>query len=394
MTAMGVFWGIFMLIIMAGSGLGLERMFLGQLTFAKNSAFMFTNKTSEAYKGFKEGRNFYFKLEDVEFIKKNIPEVDIAVGLNWGGQYNISRGNQNSPSTQVMGFMPDYYKIDPVSILNGRYINDLDIAQKRKVCLLGLQIYKQLFPTKENPIGKEITIGQSKFIVAGVVTAQSNASLIVNTDRTVIIPMNVMQQMYNQGEDINIIAVTSKEGYAMIEIEQKLKQILSIRHTISPTDTKAIQSFNTEEQVKIFDNLFLGIRLLTWIVGLGTLFAGVIGVSNIMLIVIKERTQEIGVRRALGAKPMAIIGQIVSESFVLTFIAGVAGLGVSVGLLSLIEKILAAQTSVGETSFNPQITFSIAISAAAVIIISGFFSGIIPAVRAIKIKAVDAIREE
>lgn len=393
LTAMGVFWGIFMLVVMAGAGLGLERMMLKNVgSFATNSCFMFTSSTAVPYKGFRTGRYWNFSNSDLDVIRNNVKGINTVSGVIFSNNMNLSRGDKKG-SFNVIGHMPEYCKIEPQAMTYGRYINDIDMSGRRKVCTLGTQIYKELFTPGEDPIGQIIQVNSSYFTVIGVNESLSNISIGGDSKETLIMPFSTLQQMYNNGDKFDMLAITGDDDIDVRDLEESVKDVIRSRHSISPDDTKAIGGFNLKEQFDMFSNLFLGIRLLTWIVGLGTLFAGVVGVSNIMLVVIRERTQEIGVRRALGAPPMAIIGQIMSESFVITFVAGIGGLTLGVGLLSIADSIIAAQTTEG-LPISAQISFGAAMAAASVLVLGGLFAGVIPAYRAMKIKAVDAIREE
>lgn len=393
LTAMGVFWGIFMLVVMAGAGLGLERFMLKQVgSFATNSCFMFTDNTAVPYKGFRSGRYWDFSNSDLGVIRSNVAGVDVVSGVIFGRSVNISRGDKKG-TFRLIGHMPEYQKIEPQGMSYGRYINDIDMDNRRKVCSIGSQVYKELFTPGEDPQGQILQINSSYFTVVGVSESLSNISIGGNSREMVIIPFSTMQQMYNRGDKFAMLAVTGVDEVDVRDLEQSIKDVVRSRHNISPDDAKAIGGFNLKEQFDMFSNLFFGIRLLTWIVGLGTLFAGVVGVSNIMLVVIRERTQEIGVRRALGAPPVAIISQIISESFVLTFVAGVAGIALGVSVLSVADSIIAAQTTEG-VPISAQISFGAAMTAGSVLVLGGLFAGVIPAYRAMKIKAVDAIREE
>lgn len=395
LTAMGVFWGVFMLVIMAGAGLGLERK-LKETTgeFATNSCFFITEKTSEPYKGFKSARRWYFDTNDISDLKLRMKEVKYMTGMIFGWAGNTSYGDRKG-SFKIMGHMPEYRFIEPQVMLYGRYINDIDIIEKRKSCLIGVQVYKELFPEGGNPVGKTIKVNDSYFTVIGVSTPSADGiSIGGDPRRTLIIPYTTMQQMYGMGKDCHAIAMVGHDDVDISVVEESVKSVLRSRHNVSPTDIKAINSFNLKKQFDVFNNLFMGLNILTWVVGLGTLFAGVVGISNIMLVVIKERTSEIGVRRALGAKPLSIISQIMSESFVLTFVAGVAALGSGVGILSIADTVMNSGAEFGQVVFSPQISFNIAVGASVTIIIGGFMAGIVPAWRAISIKAVDAIREE
>ena len=395
MTAMSVFWAVLMLIIMSGAGIGLEKMLMSGTSGASTNAVAFyPGKTSVAYMGFKKDRRWQFDNDDIDIIRSRVYGLKEIAGVANSGWMNLVNGDK-SHSTSVMGINTAYFEYEPDFIVYGRSINEIDINEGRKVCTIGTSVHESLFPAKENPVGKRILIGKHLFTVVGVQKSFSSAvNINQSPDRRVQIPLTVAQRLYTRDDKIDYIVAIAEDDTPVIPMMNDIENIVKMRHSISPADTKAIMKLNISEMFKMMKNLFTGLRVLIWIVGLGSLFAGVIGVSNIMLIVVKERTQEIGVRRALGAKPFAIISQIMSESFVLTFIAGVMGLGVSVGILALAESIFAAQNSSHGAVFSPMVTFEFAIIAAGIILASGVIAGIIPALRAMAIKPVDAIREE
>ena len=394
MTAFGVFWGIFMLTVMAGIGLGLERQMRGQLgNLAVNSCFFFGGKTSIPYQGLRAGRWWQFENEDVDAVKKQVGGVRYATGFIWGAQYTFTR-NDKKGTYQLMGYAPEYWRINPQPILFGRYVNDIDMTQQRKVCVIGTQVWKDLFPGREDPVGSTIRMNNMYLTVVGVIDASQGINFS-RGENTVIIPFATLQQMYNKGNKFDGLAVAGYDNTPIVKLEAELKSLMCSRHQISPDDTKAINGFNLGERFEKFSNLFTGIAVLTWIVGIGTLLAGIVGISNIMLVVVRERTQEIGIRRALGAPPSKIISQIMSESFVLTFIAGIGGLALAVAGLSVAESIISANSMAdGGSPFSAQISFNTAMAATSILIAGGLLAGIIPAVRAIRIKPVDAIREE
>ncbi len=395
MTAFGVFWGIFMLVAMTGAGLGLERKIrLNAGNMATNTCFFFTNSTGIPYNGFRAGRYWSFENEDIDAIKKEAG-VKYASGIIWGAQYNFSHANHKG-TYQVMGYMPDFQKINPQFIRYGRYINELDMIQERKVCVIGKQVWQDLFPGGENPVGTQIRLNDMYMTVVGVYEPTSANIHFSDDENTVIVPFSTLQRLYNMGDKFGGLAITGYDDIPVKDLETDSKSTIIARHIyISPDDTKAIGGFNVGEQFEQMSKLFLGISLLIWIVGIGTLLAGIVGVSNIMLVVIRERTQEIGVRRALGAKPRVIISQIMSESFVLTFIAGVLGLAAGVGVLSVVDSVTAAGAAAsGEPAVSWQIPFGTGILSAGVLVVGSLLAGIIPANRAMRIKPVDAIREE
>ena len=401
LTAFGVFWGIFMLIVMAGAGKGLENGIVqGVSRFATNSAFLWTDRTSEPYKGFKRGRSWNMEAEDIQFLKNNVPELDVITPKNFGGRNNggpnVIRGKKTG-AFNVKGDYPDYVLIDPCTVLKGRWINEMDIRDKRKVCVIGEKVFESMFDPTENPLGQYLKISGVYYQIVGLIRPETRININGRTEESVSIPFTTMLQTYNMGNQVHFLAITAKKGVPVSVLEEKVKDLIKKKHSIAPTDVQALNSVNIEKEFKQMSGLFLGIQILTWIVGVGTLLAGVIGVSNIMLVIIKERTKEIGVQRAIGATPRVIISQIMLESVVLTTLAGYIGLSLGVGLLELVSRALASQvTKPGENIFftNPEVSLTVALSALGVLIVAGLFAGMIPASRAIQIKPIDALREE
>jgi putative ABC transport system permease protein len=393
LTAFGVFWGMFMLVVMVGAGVALERGMSSQIEgFATNSCFVWSNRTTEPYKGFRKGREWNMENEDLMQLQYKIDEIQYIAPVIFGGNSpnNVSR-NDKSGSFNIKGNYPSYNLIDNQKLISGRYINDIDIAGKRKVCVLGERVYEVLFPHGEDPVGKNIRVNGIYFQVVGVTRSTSNINIGGDSKETVILPFTTMQQAFNMGNAIHFMAITAKPGVKVSVVEEKVRTLIKEAHDISPDDKTAVGGMNIEDQFTMFLYLGIGIGALIWIVGLGTLFAGAVGVSNIMLVTVRERTREIGIRRALGATPDNIVGQILTESIVLTLLAGMAGLMFGVGLLSLIGKIL--ENSEGFFR-DPQISFGVGIGALAVLLVIGTLAGFIPANRAMKIKAIEAIREE
>jgi len=393
LTAFGVFWGMFMLVVMVGAGVALQRGMSSQIEgFATNSCFVWAQQTSEPYKGFKKGRNWNMENTDIELLISKVPEIQYLAPVLFGGRTtnNVTR-NDKAGTYNVKGNFPSYNLIDESKMIYGRYINDIDIAERRKVCVVGERVYQVLFPKNENPLGKNIQVNGIYFQVIGVARHSSSINIGGNAEESIVLPFSTMQQAYNQGKIIHFMAVTAKPGIKVKVIEDKIHAELSKQHNIAPDDKKAIGGFNIEDEFNMFLYLGIGIAILIWVVGLGTLFAGAIGVSNIMLVTVRERTKEIGIRRALGATPRNIIMQILSESIILTLIAGVTGLMFGVGVLSLVGMAL----SHGDQFFkDPQISFSVGISAIFILLVIGTFAGFIPANRAMNIKPIEAIREE
>lgn len=398
LTAFGVFWGIFMLVIMMGSGNGLENGVSQNFgDMATNSVFMWTQQTSVPYKGFTRGRRFYYENSDVEALKKSIPEMKyLAPRTNVGGyngSSNVIRGLK-SGQFPLFGDYPVFNLIDPVNIIQGRFINDLDIKEKRKVVIIGKRVAEVLFEKDEDPINQYIMIQGVYFKVVGLFASKRNGEAASNDNQRIHMPFTTLQKTYNMGDAIGFFCITSQDGVPVSVVEEKAITLLKQRHAIAPADQAAIGHFNLEEEYRKMRGLFMGIRGLVWIVGIGTLLAGIIGVSNIMLVVVKERTKEIGIQRAIGATPLRIISQIITESVVLTTFAGYFGLVIGVGLLELISYLL--ETSGADTNMflHPGIDFQVAVTALTILIVSGALAGFIPARRAVSIKPIDALRYE
>lgn len=393
LTAFGVFWGIFMLVLMVGAGNALKTGIFSQIEgFATNSVFFMAERTTEPYKGFRRGRVWNMTNSDLPIIRNRVDDLQYMSPVLFGGgngDKNVVRGDKGG-SYLVKGCYPEYDLIEKSKMIYGRYVNDIDIAEKRKVCVIGERVYEVLFHG-ENPVGKQIRVNGIYFQVIGVARSTSGVSIGGQTAETVVLPFTTMQQAFNQGNIIHFLAATAKPGVAVRSIQDKITEVLKQQHQISPDDKEAVFSMNIEEQFKMFNNLEIGISLLIWIVGIGTLLAGAVGVSNIMLVTVRERTKEIGIRRALGATPNNIIGQILSESVVLTVLAGIGGIVLGVGLLSAVGVVL----SQGDQFFkDPQISFTMAVGSLIILIVIGMLAGLIPAQRAMMIKPVEAIAEE
>jgi putative ABC transport system permease protein len=276
----------------------------------------------------------------------------------------------------------------------GRFINEVDILHRRKVCVIGSRVYEEMFKNGENPIGQPIRANGIYFSVIGVAEGVSNINIGGRSSEAVSIPFTTFPRAYNQGDRVHFMGITARDGANIEQLEREVKAILRSQNKIAPDDEGATGSFNLAQQFQMFDSLFTGIRWLVWLVGMGTLLAGIVGVSNIMVVTVRERTREIGVRRALGAKPSKIISQIMTESLLLTLLAGLLGLCAGVGLLAVVDSLLSANPDPDVFFVNPRIDFGSAMLASVVLLFSGMLAGVIPALRAMRIKAIDAIREE
>ncbi len=398
MTAFGVFWGLLMLIVMLGSGTGLEHGVTKEFNErATNSTYIWTRKTSKPYQGFPRGRRYHFVNEDIRSLRLNIPEIEYLAPRNRLGGHrgadNVVRNGKIGAFT-IYGDYPDVQHIQLLKITKGRFVNDLDVAQKRKVAVIGTRVHKILFEKGENPLGKYIQIKGIFFRVIGIFKTNSSGDDEEEDTQTVILPFSSFQQAFNYGNRIGWFAITSVKGVPVSVVEKKVLARLARNHHIAPDDQQAFGHWNAEKEYNKIQGVFFGINVLVWFVGISTLLAGIIGVSNIMLIVVKERTREIGIRRAVGATPFSIISQIMLETICLTSLAGYLGLVVGIAGIETLASLIAQGQIKMDMFDNPQVDFQIACIALLVLIVSGVIAGLIPAHKALSIKPVEAIRTE
>ena len=394
LTGFGVFWGVFMLVSLIGGGQGMKEMLNKNFEgFATNSAFVWSQQTSKAYKGFRKGRWWSMDLKDIERLRQRVPELDViapVVFMPWNAS-STAYHEDRKVTINVQGVTPEYADVVGPKLYYGRYINDMDLKHHRKVCVLGKKIYKDLFKEGGNPCGQSIRIDSTYYQVVGVDYNTSSISINGTSEEMVTLPFTMVQQAYNRGQQIDLIAVTARKGVVMSDITDRIRETVARAHYVDPTDEQGARVFNTEVLFQLLDNLFKGVNFLIWLVGLGTLLAGAIGVSNIMMVTVRERTTEIGIRRAIGATPKMILSQIISESIVLTLVAGMSGILFGVMILQMLEM---GNTEDGIVTAHFQVGFWTAIFAALVVSAMGVFAGLAPAARAMSIKPVDAMRDE
>ena len=396
LTCFGVFWGILMLVILLGAGAGLKNAVLGETEgVATNSVFFFSDRTSIPYKGFNKGRSWNIRNRDIEAIRRDVEGVDQVAPMIFGasGDKNVVFG-VNSGTYQVKGVTPAYFQIEVQNLLYGRLLNEIDERERRKVCTIGESVNDALFHGND-PCGKYIRVNGLYYQVVGVTKSRSQAVNIGGrSDESVCIPFNTLQQSMHLGDIVYFFGVSIFPTEDIGAIITHIKQILFAQNEIAPDDPQAVAVINIAEMFQTFNLLFTGIDVLIWIVGMGTLLAGIIGVSNIMMVTVKERTKEIGVRRALGAKPFDIISQVMSESLLLTAMAGLLGLSAGVFLLDFINRLLLAMPSDEIIIKDPSVNIQIAVIATVILLVCGLLAGLIPAWRAMQIKAIDALRDE
>lgn len=397
LTAFGVFWGIFILIILLAAGKGFENgVNLDFGDIATNTMFMWTRTATKAYQGMPKDRRFNYVLADVDEIRQNVPDLLYISPRNqlggFNGSNNVVRGIETG-AFDVYGDYPEIIKQEPMDITSGRFINHSDIKEKRKVAIIGDGVRSSLYDTDEEVIGTYIKIQGVNFMVIGTYKKKSSGGDGEEDQKQIYVPFTAFSQAFNMGNRVGWMAITAIDGTPITLIKERIFNIVRKNHKIHPDDERAIGHFDLYEEYSKVQRLFTAIRVIAYFVGILVLLSGVIGVSNIMLIVVKERTKEIGIRRALGASPWSIRGQILTESVFLTIISGMAGIVFSSFLIYLIN--LAIDSSGPVDMFaNPSVNLGVVTAALTILVISGLFAGFIPAQNAIKVRPIEALRTD
>ena len=394
LTGFGVFWGVFMLVALIGGGQGLKEMLEKNFEgFAQNTVIVWSQQTSKPFKGFRKGRWWSMDYKDITRLHQRVPELNNVAPVLFApwGKTNTAYYKDQKTTPRIQGCTPEYAKVIAPKLYYGRYINEMDMKEHRKVCVIGKRIYKELFKEGGDPCGKSIRIDSTYYEVIGVDYASTNMNINGRAEQKVTLPLTLMQETYNRGKEVDMIVATGREGVVMSKLTNRIREAVTMGHFVDPTDEQAAMVFNTEVLFQMIENLFKGVNFLVWLVGLGTLLAGAIGVSNIMMVTVRERTTEIGIRRAIGATPKMILSQIISESIVLTLVAGMSGILFGVMILQMLEM---GNTEDGIVAAHFQVGFWTAIFAALVVSAMGILAGLAPAARAMTIKPVDAMRDE
>ena len=386
LTGFSVAWGIFMLIILLGSGTGIENGVKNRFKDATNSIWVRRGQTSLSYKGFQPGRRIQFTNEDYEDVKSTIKGIEYITSrfYRWGNNKIIYKNEYGV--FNIISCHPDHQYLENTIIVKGRHINQIDIDQIRKIAVIGTEVEEILFKD-ESSIGKYININGIPFKVVGVFSDEEDRQLSL-----IYLPISTAQKVFNAGNQIDAFMFTTGNASVpkSLEMEDQVRKKLALRHNFSLEDEKAVNIWNNAKFYQKFITLFNRIRIFIWVIGIGTIVAGIVGVSNIMLIAVKERTKEIGIRKALGATPMSIVGLILTEAVIITSISGYIGLVMGVGTIELVSNYLPSV----EFFQNPEVNIQAAIGAIVLLVIAGSVAGLIPARKAAKIKPVEALMEE
>jgi len=399
LTAFGVFWGIFILVILLAAGKGLENgVKKGFDGIATNTMFMWSQTTSKAYKGLPKVREYDFRNRDVMALKEAFPDLLYVSPRNqlgdFNGTNNVVRGTKTAAFT-IYGDYPELIKQQPMNIIKGRFLNQQDILERRKIAVIGKGVIGELYGKEEGAVGTYIKVNGINFMVVGVYNSKQTGGNAEQEQKNIFIPFTTFQQSFNYGDKVGWMALTAKDGASISELKPKILEKIKALHSVNPADTRAVGNFDLYEQYNKVQSLFNILQIIAYFVGTLVLISGVIGISNIMLIVVKERTKEIGIRRALGATPGNIRGQILSESIFLTIISGMLGIAVATGIIAILNMVLDSMPPDSNTMFaNPSVDLGVVFIALLILVGSGLLAGFIPAQTAINVKPVDALRTE
>jgi len=395
LTALGVFWGIFMLIFMLGMGSGLRNaVFRDFGSHAKNVMYVWSSGTSLPYKGFQPGRTPRLNMDDVDYLLQNVEGIDyIAPRTTVPG--NITKGDIVE-KYEIRGELADMIKVEGYRVYKGRYIHPSDIETSRKVIVLGKRVAEVMFGAGQwqEAIGQSVTANGVEFTVVGIFGPDQIKPWTESDLESTVIPLTTMHRSFGTGGIIHYFALSALPEYKISDIENEVNSILKKRHNVSPDDPRGIGGFNLEEQFDRINGLFTGIGLFLWIVGIGTLIAGVVGVSNIMIITVKERTKEIGIRKAIGATPGMIIRSILTESVFITLLSGYLGLLAGVLLIGGVDVVMETAKIDVNMFYNPEVSPQVAVGALIILVLSGTLAGLIPALMAAQVNPVIALKDE
>lgn len=389
LTGFGIFWGVLMLAVLTGGARGgqdlLKRNFAG---FATNSGGMVPSATTMPYEGYQKGRIWQLDMTDVQLLRESFPQLKsvIPASQRWGVSF---RNGRNSFSGQALGAGPDYLTIQAPEIVCGRFINEADVSGERRVAVIGKKVAATLFPGVEDPTGRLIDVQGSTFSVTGVAGDVSEVHLNGSMDESVVLPSSTFRRLYGYGDKVDFLMMVAGDGEDLSAVIPQMQRMLYRRHNIHPNDKGAMWTINIAENFEKVDDVFKGVDLLALFIGVSTLIAGVIGIGNIMWVIVKERTKETGIRRAIGAKPRDIVVQVLSEGVVLTLMSGLAGLALATVVLGVAQTMTNPPGTPVTAHF--QMSLARALSILGIFIILGILAGLIPSIKAMRIRPVEAL---
>jgi len=398
MTVFGVFWGVFMLVILVGVATGLQNgAYSAYRSYATNTFYIWTRITTKPYKGYAIGRSYYFNNDDTRILRETIPEIQVVAprgSMRARDTFNNVSYKDKAATLTIYGDEPQIRDINLMEITRGRFLNRLDLVQKRKVAVMGSESVPLLFPEDQNPIGQFVCINDIHFQIVGIFGLPNhNSDDYEENAKAIFLPLSTFQQTFNWGEIVGWFSINVKLGFDAEQVKEKASALLARRHFVAPNDKRAFGSWNMADRFKKMADLFTGIRFITWFVGIFTMLAGIIGISNIMVIVVRERTREIGIRRAMGASPLSIMVQLILETLVLTSVPGYVALVLGVGVLEVVDKVILFLNVETKMFQHPEINLYAGLGALVLLTLGGVFAGMIPALGAVRMKPADALRQ-
>ena len=393
LTAFGVFWGILILIILLAAGKGLENGIKSDFgDIATNTMFIWTRRTTKAHMGLPKDREFSFKTSDRELLESRFPELRYISPRNQLGGFrggsNVIRGIKTG-AYNIYGDYPEIINQDPMGITAGRFLNQNDIREKRKIAVIGEGVVSEMYDPGEEVLGSYLKIQGVNFMVVGTYKKKSNDGDGEEGQKQIFVPFTTFSQAFNRADNVGWMAITANDGTSITSLKEQIVNTLKEKHKVHPDDQRAIGYFDLYEQYNRVESLFGAMRFIAYFVGILVLLSGIIGVSNIMLIVVKERTKEIGIRKALGARPIEIVKLILMESIVITALSGFGGMLFSMGVVALIAPIVDAPAF-----SNPNVDNTVVIICTVVLILAGVLAGLVPSIRAANVKPIDALRAD
>lgn len=397
LSGLGVGWGVFMILITVGASNGLQAGVSSDLgRFVRNAMYLWTQSTSMPYDGYQRGRWLEMTVDDAEFLKENSNTMKVIAPRNqlggWQGANNVTRGTRTG-AFNVYGDVPEFIELEPLIIRDGRYLNPTDLEERRKIAVIGERVAELLFEEGEPVIGGQIDISGVFFTVVGIYGSPLSGEDAEESEQSIFVPFTTFNKAFHYGDQIGWLSLMIDERFHADSAAAEVIGLLKTRLHVHPDDQRAFGYWTTADEFEEMETVFKAFRIISFVFGGLALFAGAIGIVNIMLITVKERTQEIGIRRALGATPAVVVRQILGETLFLTFLSGLTGMIAGVVTLEGLNRVLSKMGDNGSFR-NPEVSLEVVLIALTVLLVMGLFAGILPALRAVSIRPVEAIRTE